>query len=183
MHKPKKPHKPELVVFCDVSGSVSTFAHFTLLLVLALREQFTKVRAFAFIDTCDEITSYFTPGRDLTDAMSRVVREADLVCFDGHSDYGHSFEVLDERYPDAITPRTSLLVLGDGRNNYRASGGEVLKSLVARSRHSYWLNPEPRHQWGTGDSAVNIYTELVDEMVECRNAQQLADFVTKLLPI
>ena len=183
LHKPKKPHKPELVVFCDVSGSVSSFAHFTLMLVSALREQFSKVRAFAFIDTCDEVTRFFTPGLDLGDAMARVVREADLVWFDGHSDYGHSFEVLAERYPDAITPKTSLLVLGDGRNNYRATGGESLKALAAKARHSYWLNPEPRHQWGSGDSATRVYAELVDEMVECRNAEQLTEFVSALLPI
>jgi len=182
-HKPKKPHKPELVVLCDVSGSVSSFAHFTLMLVSALREQFSKVRAFAFIDTCDEVTRYFTPGLDIGNAMARVVREADLVWFDGHSDYGHSFEVLVERWPDAITPKTSLLVLGDGRNNYRATGSAALKELAARARHTYWLNPEPRHQWGSGDSATPIYADLVDAMVECRNAEQLTEFVQKLLPV
>ncbi|HVV30108.1 MAG TPA: VWA domain-containing protein [Mycobacteriales bacterium] len=182
LHKPKKPHKPELVVFCDVSGSVSSFAHFTLMLVSALREQFSKVRAFAFIDTCDEITRYFSPGLDLADAMSKVVREADLVWFDGHSDYGHSFEVLDERFPDAITPKTSLLVLGDGRNNYRASGADALKGMAARARHTYWLNPEPQHQWGSGDSATRTYAPLVDRMIECRNVEQLTEFVTTLLP-
>ncbi len=61
-HRPHKPHKPELVVLCDVSGSVAGFAHFTLMLAYALREQFTKVRAFAFIDTVDEVTRFFTPG-------------------------------------------------------------------------------------------------------------------------
>lgn len=181
-HKPKRPHKPELVVFCDVSGSVSSFAHFTLLLTSALREQFAKVRAFAFIDTCDEVTRFFNPGLDLGNAMARVVREADLVWFDGHSDYGHSFEVFTERFPDAITAKTSLLVLGDGRNNYRATGAAALKDMTKRARHSYWLNPEPRHQWGSGDSATRAYAELVDEMVECRNVAQLSDFVQRLLP-
>ncbi|HEX7353984.1 MAG TPA: VWA domain-containing protein [Mycobacteriales bacterium] len=183
LHKPKKPHKPELVVLCDVSGSVSSFAHFTLMLTSALREQFSKVRAFAFIDTVDEVTKFFTPGLDLGNAMARVVREADLVWFDGHSDYGHSFEVFAERYPEAVTPKTSLLVLGDGRNNYRATGGQALKDLAAKARHTYWLNPEPRHQWGTGDSATRAYEDLVDEMVECRNAEQLTEFVARLLPV
>ncbi len=183
MHKPRKPHKPELVVFCDVSGSVSSFAHFTLMLVSALREQFSKVRAFGFIDSCDEITRYFSPDFDLADAMSRVLREADLVWFDGHSDYGHSFEVFSERFTDAITPKTSLLVLGDARNNYRATGAEAFKGVTARARHSYWLNPEPRYQWGTGDSATRVYADLVDEMVECRNAEQLTAFVARLLPV
>ncbi|MCW2708378.1 MAG: hypothetical protein JWM22_2220, partial [Frankiales bacterium] len=142
-HKPHKPHKPELVVLCDVSGSVAGFAHFTLLLAYALREQFTKVRAFAFIDTCDEVTRFFTPGGDVADALARMNAEAKLIWFDGHSDYGHSIEKFAEEYPEAVGPRTSLLILGDARNNYRATGAQTLKRLVARARHAYWLNPEP----------------------------------------
>jgi uncharacterized protein with von Willebrand factor type A (vWA) domain len=181
-HRPPRPHRPELVILCDVSGSVSAFARFTLMLAYALREQFTKVRAFAFIDTCDEVTSFFEGG-DFGDALRRLSEEANLVWFDGHSDYGHSFEVFAERYADAVGPRTSLLVLGDARNNYRATGATALASVVKRARHAYWLNPEPRGYWDTGDSAVSQYTPLVDDMVECRNAEQLQAFVTRLLPV
>jgi uncharacterized protein with von Willebrand factor type A (vWA) domain len=180
-HKPHKPHKPELVVLCDVSGSVAGFAHFTLMLAYALREQFTKVRAFAFIDTCDEVTRFFTPGGDVADALARMNAEAKLVWFDGHSDYGHSIEAFAEAYPDAVGPKTSLLILGDARNNYRATGAQTLKMLVQRARHAYWLNPEPEAYWGTGDSATRAYAEVID-MVECRNAVQLEEFVQKLLP-
>jgi uncharacterized protein with von Willebrand factor type A (vWA) domain len=181
-HRPKKTRKPELVVLCDVSGSVASFAHFTLMLTSALREQFTKVRAFAFIDTCDEVTRFFSPGSDLAGSMSRVLREAELVWFDGHSDYGHSFEVFAERFPDAVGPRTSLLILGDARNNFRATSVHTLAQLTARARHSYWLNPEPRSYWASGDSAAWAYAPLVDDMVECRNAEQLGEFITRLLP-
>ena len=180
-HKPHKPHKPELVVLCDVSGSVAGFAHFTLMLAYALREQFTKVRAFAFIDTCDEVTRFFTPGGDVADALARMSSEAKLVWFDGHSDYGHSIEKFAEDFPDAVGPRTSLLILGDARNNYRATGAQTLKQLVQRSRHAYWLNPEPSAYWGSGDSATGAYEDLI-EMVEVRNAVQLEDFVQRLLP-
>jgi uncharacterized protein with von Willebrand factor type A (vWA) domain len=139
------------------------------------------VRAFAFVDTCDEVTRLFAPGCDLADSVSRLSREADLVWYDGHSDYGHAFEVFTERWPDAIGPKTSLLVLGDGRTNYRDPGVPLLKTLVERSRHAYWLNPEPRRQWGGGDSAAPRYAEVI-EMVECRTVSQLAAFVTRLLP-
>ena len=180
-HKPHKPHKPELTVICDVSGSVAGFAHFTLMLAYALREQFTKVRAFAFIDTCDEVTRFFTPGGDVADALARMSAEAQLVWFDGHSDYGHSLEEFATRYPAAVGPRTSLLILGDARNNYRATGLATLRQLAGRARHAYWLNPEPAAYWGTGDSVVLQYGEAV-EMVEVRNAVQLEAFVQRLLP-
>jgi uncharacterized protein with von Willebrand factor type A (vWA) domain len=181
-HRPHKPHKPELVVLCDISGSVAGFSHFTLMLTHALREQFAKVRAFAFIDTCDEITDYLR-GDDLGDVMARIAAEAEVVWFDGHSDYGHTFEVFAERYPDALTPKTSLLVLGDGRNNYRSPALATLKRVVGQARHAYWLNPEPRSYWGSADSAAPDYALVVDEMVECRNVEQLSEFITRLLPV
>jgi uncharacterized protein with von Willebrand factor type A (vWA) domain len=180
-HKPHKPHKPELTVICDVSGSVAGFAHFTLMLAYALSEQFTKVRAFAFIDTVDEVSRYFTPGGDVADALARMSAEANLVWFDGHSDYGNSIEKFAENYPDAVGPRTSLLILGDARNNYRATAVPTLRSLVQKSRHAYWLNPEPAAYWGSGDSATTQYADVI-EMVECRNAVQLEEFVQRLLP-
>jgi uncharacterized protein with von Willebrand factor type A (vWA) domain len=181
-HRPPRPHKPELVVLCDVSGSVSAFAKFTLMLAYALREQFSKVRMFAFVDTTDEVTAMFAGG-DFGESVQRMTEQAQVVWFDGHSDYGHAFEVFAERWPDAVGPRTSLLVLGDARNNYRASGAGTLRMLSRRARHAYWLNPEPRAYWCSGDSAVNDYEPVVDEMVECRTAAQLSEFVTRLLPV
>ncbi|SET40385.1 vWA domain-containing protein [Geodermatophilus poikilotrophus] len=178
-HRPRKVHKPELVVLCDVSGSVAGFSHFTLMLTQALREHFSGVRAFAFVDSTDEVTRFFRPGADVADAVARIGREADVVGFDGHSDYGTAFEVFADRWASAVGPKTSLLVLGDGRTNYRPPGLPVLADLVRRSRTAHWLNPEPRRLWGSGDSAADRYGEVVD-MVECRNAAQLADFITTL---
>ena len=181
-HRPRRVHKPELVVFCDVSGSVAGFAHFTLMLTAALREQFARVRAFAFIDTCDEVTRLFGPGADLADSVRRLAREADLVAYDGHSDYGNALRVFVDRFPDAVGPKTSLLVLGDARTNYRDPGIALVKGLVDRSRHAYWLNPEPRREWNSGDSMARRYGDVI-EMVECRNVAQLTDFVGRLLPV
>jgi len=178
-HRPRKVHKPELVVLCDVSGSVAGFSHFTLMLTQALREHFTGVRAFAFVDSTDEVTRFFRPGADVADAVTRIGREADVVSFDGHSDYGNAFEVFADRWPSALGPKTSLLVLGDGRTNYRRPGLPVLGDMVKRCRSAHWLNPEPRRLWGSGDSAADAYGDIID-MVECRNAAQLADFVTTL---
>ncbi|MEU6426335.1 VWA domain-containing protein [Microbispora sp. NPDC046973] len=176
--RPPRPHRPELVVLCDASDSVSTFSHFTLLLTFALREQFTKVRAFAFVDTVDEITGLFAPGADVLDAIGRLTEEADIVRF-GRTDYGHVFERFAERFPDAVGPRTSLLILGDARSNYQVPALGTLKRLAGQARHAHWLNPEPRAQWDTGDSLATSYGSVVP-MHECRNVAQLAAFVETL---
>ncbi|MGA4991716.1 vWA domain-containing protein [Nonomuraea bangladeshensis] len=176
--KPPRPHKPELVILCDTSDSVSSFAHFTLLLTYALREQFTKVRAFGFVDTMDEITRFFQPGADVVEAMTRLANEADMVRF-GRTNYGHSLETFAERYGDAIGPKTSLLILGDARSNYQPPALDLLKSLAGKARHAYWLNPEPRPQWDTGDSVASDYATIVP-MHECRNVAQLTAFIETL---
>ncbi|SET23864.1 vWA domain-containing protein [Nonomuraea wenchangensis] len=176
--KPPRPHKPELVILCDTSDSVSSFAHFTLLLTYALREQFTKVRAFGFVDTVDEITRFFQPGADVVEAMTRLANEADMVRF-GRTNYGHSLERFAERYCDAIGPKTSLLILGDARSNYQPPALDLLKSLAGKARHAYWLNPEPKQQWDTGDSVASDYATIVP-MYECRNVAQLTAFIETL---
>ncbi|MBF0660260.1 MULTISPECIES: vWA domain-containing protein [unclassified Rhodococcus (in: high G+C Gram-positive bacteria)] len=182
INRKPRPARPELVVLCDVSGSVSGFSHFTLLLVHALREQFSRVRVFAFIDTTDEVTHYFSSGADLGDAMSRMLREADLITYDGHSDYGNALATFAERHAHSLTGRSSLLILGDARTNYRNPNLDVLEHLVGVARHAHWLNPEPRGQWGSGDSAARAYAEVIT-MHECRSAQQLAAVVAGLLPV
>ncbi len=181
LRKPR-PARPELVVLCDVSGSVAGFSHFTLLLVHALRQQFSRVRVFAFIDTTDEVTHLFGPEADLAVAIQRITRESGVYTRDGHSDYGNAFVSFAENYPNVVSPRSALLVLGDGRTNYRNPGVEVLSHLVTASRHAHWLNPEPRHLWGSGDSAVPRYTDVIP-MHECRSAKQLAGVIDALLPV
>jgi uncharacterized protein with von Willebrand factor type A (vWA) domain len=181
LRKPR-PARPELVVLCDVSGSVAGFSHFTLLLVHALRQQFSRVRVFAFIDTTDEVTHLFGPDADLAVAVQRITREAAVYTRDGHSDYGHAFVSFLDKYPNVLSPRSSLLVLGDGRNNYRNPEVELLTHMVTASRHAHWLNPEPKHLWGSGDSAVPRYADVID-IQECRSAKQLATVIDQLLPV
>jgi uncharacterized protein len=175
-----RPSKPELMVVADISGSVAAFARFTLMLVYAIQNQFSKVRSFVFIDGIDEVTDYFKATEDLQEAIHRVNTEADVIWVDGHSDYGHAFEVFWERYGRDIGPKTTVLLLGDARNNYHASQAWVVKEMRKKARHVYWLNPEPRSYWNTGDSIVGEYGTHTDGVYECRNLRQLEGFVEKL---
>ncbi len=180
--KKPRPARPELVVLCDMSGSVAGFSHFTLLLVHALRQQFSRVRVFAFIDTTDEVTHMFGADADLAIVIQRITREAKVFTRDGHSDYGNAFVSFTENFPGVLSPRSSLLVLGDGRTNYRNPAVDVLSHMVTASRHAHWLNPEPKHLWGSGDSAVPRYEDVIT-MHECRSAKQLAAVIDQLLPV
>jgi len=175
-NRPKRPHRTELVILCDVSGSVANFAQFTLLLVFALREQFHKVRAFTFVDDVHEVTHHFTPGGDVVEVMENLAASTAHAALWGRTNYGRAFTRFAEEHSDALGPKTSLLVLGDARSNYSDLALPVLRELTDAVRHAWWLNPEHARHWGTGDSAAPAYGEIVP-MVECRNLTQLEEFV------
>lgn len=179
-HKPKRPHRTELVVLCDVSGSVANFAQFTLLLVYALRDQFEKVRAFTFIDHVHEVSHHFRPGADPGDVLADLAASTAHAALWGRTNYGRALLKFEESYADALGPKSSLLILGDARSNYSDLHLDVLKRLAGSARHAWWLNPEHRRHWDTGDSAASRYAEVVP-MVECRNLTQLGEFVHDIL--
>jgi len=175
-----RPSKPEIFVVADISGSVAAFARFTLMLVYAIGGQFSKVRSFVFIDGVDEVTRFFDGGDDIAQAVHRVNTEADVIWVDGHSDYGHAFEEFWKAWGKDIGPKTTVILLGDARNNYHATSSWVVKEIRAKARHVYWLNPEPRSYWDTGDSIVGEYANHCDGVFECRNLRQLEKFVDVL---
>jgi uncharacterized protein len=176
-----RPAKPEIMVVADISGSVAAFARFTLHLVYAISSQFSRVRAFVFIDGIDEVTRFFEGVDDITEAVHRVNTEADVVWVDGHSDYGHAFEVFWERYGRDVGPKTTVLFLGDARNNYHASQAWIVKEVQHRARKVFWLNPEPKSYWNTGDSIIGEYSAHCDGVFEVRNLRQLEAFVDNLV--
>ena len=131
-HRPKRPHRNELVVLCDVSGSVANFAQFTLLLVFALRDQFQKVRAFTFIDHVHEVTQHFKPGADVVDVMADLAASTSHAALWGRTNYGRSFTKFVEEHSDALGPKSSLLILGDARSNYSDLALDKLKEMAAQ---------------------------------------------------
>ncbi|SMQ21098.1 hypothetical protein SAMN06272771_7206 [Streptomyces sp. Ag82_O1-12] len=179
----RRPARPELVLLCDVSGSVSGFSDFTMLLVQALHDQFSKVRVFAFVNRIDEVTGLLERGRaDPEGLSSRIQGEAAVTGYHGSSDYGMALGEFAERYADAVGSRTTVFVLGDARTNRSDPNLPAVRQVAERARRVHWLNPEARSRWGTGDSVAPAYAELV-AMHECRNARQLSELVARLLPV
>ncbi|MER7185084.1 VWA domain-containing protein [Streptomyces hyaluromycini] len=179
----RRPVRPELVLLCDVSGSVSGFSDFTMLLVQALHDQFSKIRVFAFVNRIDEVTGLLEHGRADPEGLgARIRAEATLTGWHGSSDYGHALGEFAERYGAAVGPRTTVFVLGDARTNNLDPNLAAVRRIAGQARRVYWLNPEPLSLWGTGDSAAPDYAELV-EMHECRTARQLGGLIARLLPV
>ena len=179
-----RPHRPEVFLLCDISGSMATFARFTLQFTYAMSTQFSKLRSFAFIDTVDEVTDFFGPGTDFPHALARIATEAEVVLHDGHSDYGTAFAGFVDRFGKEVTPRSTVIITGDARNNYRQPQDDMLGDIARRARALYWLNPEPVSYWDTGDSVMGRYSPWCDGVYEVRTLRQLEAFVEELsLPV
>jgi len=169
--------RPELFLLCDVSGSMATFSRFTLQFTYAMNAHFSKLRSFAFIDSLDEVTDFFGHDADFGEALHRVSSEAKVVYLDGHSDHGRSFEQFWKRYGQELTPRSVVIIAGDARANYRSPNADVLGAIRHVSRGVYWLNPEPRAYWDTGDSVMGRYARHCDAVHEVRTLRQLEGFI------
>jgi hypothetical protein len=175
-----RPHRPEVWLLCDISGSMATFSRFTLQFTHAMSTNFSKLRSFAFVDTIDEVTDFFGPGVDFGSAVSRITSEAEVVWLDGHSDYGNSLETFYNRYGRQLTPRTTVIISGDARNNYRPPRDAVLGDVAKLARAVIWLNPEPHAYWDTGDSTMSHYARHCTSVHEVRTLRQLERFVEEL---
>jgi uncharacterized protein with von Willebrand factor type A (vWA) domain len=178
--KPPHPAKPEIIVIADISGSVASFARFTLHMVYAIASQFSKVRSFVFIDGLDEVTRLFDESDDPGEAVARINAEADVIAFDGHSDYGRALTDFVKRFGRDINRRSVVIILGDARNNYHQAHPETVRFLKEKARAVYWLNPEPTTYWNSGDSVIAQYAPYLTKIVECRSLRQLEAFVGDL---
>jgi uncharacterized protein with von Willebrand factor type A (vWA) domain len=169
--------RPDLYLLCDISGSVAEFARFTMSLLSAMKEEFSRIRLFVFVDGIDEVTARFDAGSDWL-APRNLLYHSNVISGDGHSDYGNVFRRFWHRYGYAdLDPRSTIIITGDARNNYRESGAEVLRLIGERARKVYWLNPEARREWNAGDSIMEAYAASCTGVSEARNLGQLADFV------
>jgi hypothetical protein len=174
------PPKPEIVVLADVSGSVATFSRFTLNLLIALDSRLSRLRAFSFVDGLAEITELIGEARSAGRQLTQAEAARGAVKWHGSSDYGGVLREFARQHARQFTRRTVVLVVGDARTNYLDPAVGALAQVSERVGKLYWLNPEPRRYWNTGDSVIARYEPLCDQTRECATLRQIADFVTSL---
>ncbi len=177
----RRAHRPELFVLCDVSGSVAEFSGFTLTLISALADELRATRTFAFVDAIDEISA-LVRSTDRVIEPWQLLQSGRVIGDDGHSDYGRVLDAFWERYGrHGLTSKSTVVIVGDARGNHRPARAEVIGAIAARSRRVYWLNPEPRAEWNTTDSAQAAYAEHCTAVFEVRTLGQLSAAVLEML--
>jgi uncharacterized protein with von Willebrand factor type A (vWA) domain len=177
--KQKRRNRLNLAVLCDVSSSVRNASRFMLQLVYSLQQQRGRVRSFVFIGDLDEVTQTFERNK-IDEAVRIATSEANIIYW-AHSDFGRAFSEFLDKYGDALTSRTTVIVLGDGRSNMYDPQIEAVQEIHERARKFIWLNPESEWGWGTGDSIAPLYARYCDRMIECRNLAQLTQAIEYLM--
>lgn len=177
----RKKLKPSLVLICDVSRSMLSVAEFMLRLTYEMQDQVTRTRSFGFYSDMEEISPVMSGNRP-ADAIDEVM-DAFYRRSPQHyaTDFGRSLDTLYHNWLDSINSRTTVVILGDGRNNYNDPRLDLVKELQQRARRLIWLTPETSRQWGTGDSDMPAYAPLCDQVYVVRNLAQLSAAVDKLM--
>ncbi len=175
----RRKERPRLVILCDVSDSVKHVARFMLELVYMLQELFDRVRSFVFVSDLGEVTSLFA-SYDIERAVDLAYSGA-VISVQANSNYGRALEIFATRHLDAVTPRTTVLVIGDARNNYNPPNAERLSQIRARAKRVLWMNPELPGAWGFGDSAMRDYEPHCDRVVVAYNLESLRQVVDEVV--
>jgi uncharacterized protein with von Willebrand factor type A (vWA) domain len=176
----KKIDRPNVVVLCDVSRSVSTVVRFLLLFLYSLNEALVRIRSFALCSNIREVSQIFDACA-VEEAVGRIQNGTGTGVSMGRTDYGQALHDFKENWPDTVTNKTTVIILGDARNNYGDPQVEVLESIYRRCKKLIWLNPENRARWGTGDSEMRRYLPFCHVAEECYTLRHLEKVVHSLL--
>jgi uncharacterized protein with von Willebrand factor type A (vWA) domain len=178
--KSKKIDRPEVVVLCDVSRSVSNVVRFLLLILYSLNEVISKIRSFAFCTNLVEVSAFFEKY-PVHEAISRILSGDGLDIILRKTDYGRSLADFREEHADCLSKKTTVVILGDARANFVNSRVDIIRYISERSKRLIWLNPETPLLWGSGDSEMRKYLPYCTLARECSTIHHLELVVGSLL--
>ncbi len=176
----RKKTKPQVMILCDISDSVLNASRFMLQFVYSIQDLYAKVRSFVFVSDLGEVTRLFEEN-ELPRAVETALK-GDVVDVFSHSNFGKAFEIFYQNYFSSVTGKTTVLIIGDGRNNYNRPNEWVLREIQQKAKQVIWLNPENRVTWGVGDSEMPRYVSYCDVAEECRSINQLYKVVELIVP-
>jgi uncharacterized protein with von Willebrand factor type A (vWA) domain len=174
-----REHKPRLVLLCDISLSTRNLAKFWLHLVYQMQNLFSKVRTLVFVAEVAEVTQLFEEQ-----PMRRAVEtifDGKIIDADVNSDFGLAAEQFRNEYLPTINHRTTVVILGDGRNNGKDPNVQALEEIAHHAKQTIWITPEPKWGWNLGSCDMPLYEPICDRVEVVRTVEGLADVAEELV--
>ena len=174
-----REHKPRVVLLCDISLSTRNLAKFWLHLVYQMQNLFSKVRTFVFVAEVAEVTQLFeeNPMRQAV----RSIFDGGIIDADVNSDFGLAAERFRNEYLPTINHRTTVVILGDGRNNGKDPNVRALEEIAEHAKQVIWITPEPKWGWNLGSCDMGLYEQICNRVEVVRTVDQLANVAEELV--
>jgi hypothetical protein len=180
VYKHRRKDRPKLVILCDVSSSVANVSRFMLQFMYGLQESFNKIHSYVFVSDLGDVTPVFQE-RDVNAAIEKALDGGDVINVYTRSNFGKAFHDFWKDHLSAVDNKTTVLILGDARNNYNDPKAWCLRDIHNKAKNVVWLNPESPSAWGFGDSVMDRYLPYCDIVEECRNLRQLSRIVDQIV--
>ena len=174
----RRPERPDVIVLCDVSDSVRITSRMMLLFTWTLQSLFSRVRSFIFVSELGEVTRHF---KDLKpEEAVDLATSSDVISLTSNSNYGNALSQFALGFLGSVSRRTTVMVIGDGRNNFNAANVWALEDIRRKARRVLWIATEPATNWGFGDSEMLAYSRAVSQVVVVRTLRDLERVAAEL---
>jgi uncharacterized protein with von Willebrand factor type A (vWA) domain len=176
----RQPHRADLWLLCDVSGSVAEFARFTIGLLTAVHDEVPKLRSFLFVDDVVEVTPLLAARTHEVDPFA-LVAGAGAPLGGRQSDWGAALVRFRDEHGATLTRRSTIVLTGDARTHDHDPRPDVVDDLARRTRGVWLLDPEPPERWSADDAVVGEYRSAGAHVLEVRTLAQLATAVEHIV--
>jgi uncharacterized protein with von Willebrand factor type A (vWA) domain len=180
LYKAPAWRRPPLVVLCDISGSMDSYARIFLHFLYAVTNARDRVHAFLFGTRLTNITRLLR-DRDPDAAIARAAKA--VPDWSGGTRIGETLSEFNRLWARRVLGQNAIVLLfTDGLD--RAGGeniGPAARRLAASSRRLIWMNPLLRYDdYQPLASGARELVKHVTEVRPCHNLTSLADLTRAL---
>lgn len=175
--KPVKSHA-KVIILTDISGSCRRTASLALYFMALMDEAFPGgCKKFAFVNSLNPVDQFFrdkSPDEGIEGVLANIPTRG------VYSDYGTTIHAFRQAFGGSIHQDTTIIILGDARNNQRRSYAEDIKYISDRCHKVFWLNSDDPEKWNQGDSVIGEYERAGAEVHHVGTVGELLGFLMRV---
>ena len=172
-YKKKRNRRKNLVLLCDVSGSMVQCSEFALRFIQSLNQVSESSRVFLFSEEMFEADAFSLQNMDL---FRSYVKQCGI--YGKGTDLGSALAKLSAMQPPVLNSATTLLILSDTKTIDQPRAVASFLEAKRLAGKVIWLNPIPQRHWKHMRSIQTFST--LCSMVSCSTLRDLASACRRL---